>query len=91
MDARWSIIQQRSRNLLQWKRVRSIPSPEVVQDKAGKGGWRISSTNRWVRTYQITASGLRYLEEQLSSFDAGSKTLRWSLMQVRPQRTDGDN
>src|SRR5215472_8622628 len=34
-----------------------------------KAEWGVSSTNRRVRTYQITASGLRHLEKQISSFE----------------------
>jgi PadR family transcriptional regulator, regulatory protein PadR len=34
-----------------------------------KARWGVSSTNRRVRTYQITASGLRHLEQEISSFE----------------------
>ena len=34
-----------------------------------KARWDVSSTNRRVRTYQITASGLRRLEQEISSFE----------------------
>jgi DNA-binding PadR family transcriptional regulator len=34
-----------------------------------KKEWGLSSTNRRVRTYQITAAGLRRLEQQISSFE----------------------
>jgi PadR family transcriptional regulator PadR len=34
-----------------------------------KAEWGVSATNRRVRTYQITASGLRHLEQQRSSFE----------------------
>jgi DNA-binding PadR family transcriptional regulator len=33
-----------------------------------KAEWGVSSTNRRVRTYQITAAGLNRLEQQISSF-----------------------
>lgn len=41
----------------------------LLKAKLVKAEWGISSTNRRVRTYQITASGLRYLEKQISSFE----------------------
>jgi DNA-binding PadR family transcriptional regulator len=41
----------------------------LLKAKLVKAEWGISSTNRWVKTYQITASGLRHLEQQLSSFE----------------------
>jgi PadR family transcriptional regulator, regulatory protein PadR len=34
-----------------------------------KAEWGVSPTNRRVRTYEITASGLRHLEQQISSFE----------------------
>jgi PadR family transcriptional regulator PadR len=34
-----------------------------------KAKWGVSSTNRRVRTYQITAAGLRHLEQEISSFE----------------------
>jgi PadR family transcriptional regulator PadR len=37
--------------------------------KLVKAEWGLSSTNRRVRTYQITAAGLRRLEQQISSFE----------------------
>jgi hypothetical protein len=62
-------IQQRSRNLFQWKRVRSIRSPEVAQGKAGESRMGNLLDQSLVKTYQITASGLHHLEQQLSSFE----------------------
>jgi hypothetical protein len=42
----------------------------VAESKAGEGGvGRVSSTNRRVRTYQITAAGLSHLEQQIYSFE----------------------
>jgi DNA-binding PadR family transcriptional regulator len=34
-----------------------------------KAEWGVSSTNRRVRTYQITGAGTRHLEQQISSFE----------------------
>ena len=41
----------------------------LLKAKLVKAEWGVSSTNRRVRTYQITTSGLRHLEQQISSFE----------------------
>ena len=41
----------------------------LLKAKLVKAEWGVSSTNRRVRTYQITAAGLRHLENQISSFE----------------------
>jgi len=41
----------------------------LLKAKLVKAEWELSSTNRRVRTYQITAAGLRHLEQQISSFE----------------------
>ena len=41
----------------------------TAESEAGEGGVGTLSTNRRVRTYQITAAGLRRLEQQISSFE----------------------
>ena len=63
-------IQQRSKNLLQVEEGSLYPALQrLLKAKLVKGEWGLSSTNRRVRTYQITASGLRHLERQISSFE----------------------
>jgi PadR family transcriptional regulator PadR len=62
-------IQQRSKNLLQVEEGSLYPALQrLLKTKLVKAEWGVSSTNRRVRTYQITASGLRHLEQQISSF-----------------------
>jgi transcriptional regulator len=62
-------IQQRSNNLLQVEEGSLYPALQrLLKAKLVKAEWGVSSTNRRVRTYQITASGLRRLEQQISSF-----------------------
>jgi PadR family transcriptional regulator, regulatory protein PadR len=62
-------IQQRSNNLLQVEEGSLYPALQrLLKAKLVKAEWGVSSTNRRVRTYQITASGLRHLEQQISSF-----------------------
>jgi len=63
-------IQQRSNNLLQVEDGSLYPALQrLLKAKLVKAEWGVSSTNRRVRTYQITASGLAHLEEQISSFE----------------------
>jgi len=63
-------IQQRSNNLLQVEEGSLYPALQrLLKDKLVKAEWGISSTNRRVRTYTITAAGLRHLEREISSFE----------------------
>jgi PadR family transcriptional regulator, regulatory protein PadR len=63
-------IQQRSRHLLQVEEGSLYPALQrLLKAKLVKAEWGLSSTNRRVRTYQITAAGLRRLEQQISSFE----------------------
>jgi PadR family transcriptional regulator PadR len=63
-------IQQRSNNLLQVEEGSLYPALQrLLKAKVVKAEWGLSSTNRRVRTYHITASGLRRLEQQISSFE----------------------
>ena len=63
-------IQQRSNNLLQVEEGSLYPALQrLLKAKVVKAEWGLSSTNRRVRTYHITASGLRRVEQQISSFE----------------------
>jgi PadR family transcriptional regulator, regulatory protein PadR len=63
-------IQQRSNNLLQVEEGSLYPALQrLLKANLVKAKWGVSSTNRKVRTYEITAAGLRHLEEQISSFE----------------------
>src|SRR6185437_3727102 len=64
-------IQQRSRNLLQVEEGSLYPALQrLLKAKMVKAEWTVSPvTNRRVRVYQITKSGLQHLERQKSSFD----------------------
>ena len=41
----------------------------LLKAKLVKAEWGVSSTNRRVRTYEITAAGIRHLEQEISSFE----------------------
>jgi PadR family transcriptional regulator PadR len=63
-------IQQRSNNLLQVEEGSLYPALQrLLKAKLVKAEWCVSATNRRVRNYQITASGLRHLEQEISSFE----------------------
>ena len=64
-------IQQRSNNLLQVEEGSLYPALQrLLKAKLIRAEWAVSSTtNRRVRIYQITKSGLRHLEREVSSFD----------------------
>ena len=63
-------IQQRSNNLLQVEEGSLYPALQrLLKAKLVKAEWGVSSTNRHVRTYQITDAGMRHLNEEISSFE----------------------
>jgi PadR family transcriptional regulator PadR len=64
-------IQQRSNNLLQVEEGSLYPTLQrLLKAKLVKAEWTISpTTNRRVRVYQITKTGLQHLEREISSFD----------------------
>src|SRR6516225_8042178 len=64
-------IQQRSNNLLQVEEGSLYPALQrLLKGKLVKAEWSVSSsTNRRVRIYEITKTGLHHLERQISSFD----------------------
>ena len=63
-------IQQRSNKLLQVEEGSLYPALQrLLKARLVKAEWGVSSTNRRVRTYQITIAGLRHLDQQISSFE----------------------
>src|SRR5277367_6934534 len=63
-------IQQRSNNLLHVEEGSLYPALQrLLKADLVKARWDVSSTNRRVRIYQITAAGLRHLEQEISSFE----------------------
>src|SRR5580658_4382889 len=63
-------IQQRSNNLLRVEEGSLYPALQrLLKGKLVKAEWGVSPTNRRVRTYRLTAAGIRRLEEQISSFE----------------------
>jgi PadR family transcriptional regulator len=63
-------IKQRSNDLLQVEEGSLYPALQrMLKDKLLSAEWEISATNRRVRTYRITAAGIKHLERELSSFE----------------------
>jgi PadR family transcriptional regulator, regulatory protein PadR len=63
-------IQQRSKNLLQVEEGSLYPALQrLLKAKLVRAEWGVSSTNRRVRTYQITSAGLGHLEQEICSFE----------------------
>ena len=83
-------IQQRSKNLLQVEEGSLYPALQrLLKAKLVRAEWTVSpSTNRRVRMYQITKSGLRHLEHEISSFD---RMLEGILMVLGPERREANS
>lgn len=63
-------IKQRSNELLQVEEGSLYPALQrLLKDGLVKAEWQLSSTNRRVRTYKITAAGIRHLEREVSRFE----------------------
>ena len=63
-------IQQRSRHLLEVEEGSLYPALQrMLKGGLVKAEWTISSTNRRVRTYNITPAGKKHLEREVSRFE----------------------
>jgi PadR family transcriptional regulator, regulatory protein PadR len=63
-------ISQRSNDLLKVEEGSLYPALQrMLRAKLLTAKWTMSPTNRRVRTYQITATGTRHLEREMSSFE----------------------
>jgi transcriptional regulator len=83
-------IQQRSNNLLQVEEGSLYPALQrLLKAKQVKAEWAVSSsTNRRVRIYEITRTGLRHLEQQIFSFD---RMLEGIQMVLGPARRNANS
>src|SRR5580704_7648898 len=83
-------IQQRSNNLLQVEEGSLYPALQrLLKAKLVKAEWTVSpATNRRVRIYQITKTGLRHLEHEISSFD---RMLEGIQMVLEPERREANS
>jgi PadR family transcriptional regulator, regulatory protein PadR len=63
-------IQQYSNDLLQVEEGSLYPALQrMLKEDFLKSEWKISDTNRKVRIYKITPSGIRHLEQEVSRFE----------------------
>jgi PadR family transcriptional regulator, regulatory protein PadR len=63
-------IKRTSDDLLQIEEGSLYPALQrLLKEDLVKAEWSISSTNRRVRIYKLTAAGTRHLERQVSSFE----------------------
>ena len=63
-------IKERSNELLQVEEGSLYPALQrMLKEGLVKAEWKISATNRRVRTYQITPAGVRHLEREVSRFE----------------------
>jgi PadR family transcriptional regulator, regulatory protein PadR len=63
-------IKRISNDLLQIEEGSLYPALQrLLQDGLVKAEWGISSTNRRVRIYKLTAAGAKHLEREVSSFE----------------------
>ena len=63
-------IKQRSDDLLQVEEGSLYPALQrLLKEGFVKAEWGVSSTNRRVRVYKLTAAGAKHLEREVSSFE----------------------
>lgn len=63
-------IKRTSNDLLQIEEGSLYPALQrLLKEKLVKAEWSISSTNRRVRIYELTAAGARHLEREVSRFE----------------------
>jgi PadR family transcriptional regulator, regulatory protein PadR len=63
-------IKRTSDDLLQIEEGSLYPALQrLLKEGLVKAEWRISSTNRRVRTYQLTSAGLKHLNREVSNFE----------------------
>jgi len=63
-------IKRSSNDLLQIEEGSLYPALQrLLKEELVKAEWSISSTNRRVRTYKLTAKGAKHLEQEVSRFE----------------------
>ncbi len=63
-------IQQRSKDLLQVEEGSLYPALQrMLKEYLVEAEWKLSQTNRRVRTYSITSKGVKHLEREMSRFE----------------------
>jgi PadR family transcriptional regulator PadR len=63
-------IKHRSKDLLKVEEGSLYPALQrLLKDRLVKAEWGVSSTNRRVRIYRLTAAGAKHLEREVSKFE----------------------
>jgi len=63
-------IKRTSQDLLQVEEGSLYPALQrLLKEELVKAEWGVSSTNRRVRIYKLTAAGVKHLEREVSSFE----------------------
>lgn len=63
-------IKQTSHDLLQIEEGSLYPALQrLLREKLVRAEWRVSSTNRRVRTYTLTPTGAKHLDREVSRFE----------------------
>ncbi len=63
-------IKERSNDLLQVEEGSLYPALQrMLKEEFVEADWKVSETNRKVRVYTITASGIKHLGNELSHFE----------------------
>ena len=80
-------IRQRSNDLLQVEEGSLYPALQrMLRAKLLKAEWTVSPTNRRVRTYRITAAGIRHLEREMSTLRADAEGHQPGASPVKARR-----
>ena len=78
-------IKQRSNDLLQVEEGSLYPALQrMLRENLVQAEWETSASNRKVRTYRITAAGIKHLEREVSSFEQMLRGINLVLSPVEP-------
>jgi PadR family transcriptional regulator len=80
-------IKRSSNDLLQIEERSLYPALQrLLKDKLVRAEWRISATNRRVRTYKLTAAGAKHLEKKVSTVEKMLEGIARVLAPGEPSR-----
>lgn len=78
-------IKRASNDLLQIEEGSLYPALQrLLKEELLKAEWGISSTNRRVRIYKLTAAGMKHLEREISRFETMFEGIMRVLTPVKP-------
>ena len=78
-------IKQRSNDLVEVEEGSLYPALQrMLRERLVKADWETSPTHRRVRTYRITAKGVRHLERELDRFERMLEGIQLVLSPAKP-------